>query len=510
MFDSLIAALNESLKNPENERTVLEQGERLSSLQGQEFEELFRRLVEFATENQERPWTRIVILLFSQLPLIPLKSAFSSVCRDIVVKLYDLCPANDMLRNQLLGILAQMGSFDEWADLICSNPPETAEGIEAAFIPLVKDGSKGIDEHLLMRLVTEATNNKTVAASIYELANHEFRIGNISQHPLANRTEQMTGLVGAVIGKLAMIEEGNLPAGTEPEQISRIVQESVSLIIALIDSLALLNVEQAAGKMVQAIQLKHRRIQVEAAAALAKMGDDAGKRKLLEMAEHPVVRPRVIAYAKELGFEKDISLEHRGPIATAETALALWLSQGEQMGLAPTAMKLVDQRELYWPSYEDPISCFLFQFEYGSGDNAYRNVGISGPVTHAFTADINDLPVTDHYSAFAGWQTISDEIFIVPAERAEKLMSVETDRLKRKMAEQPIDECEIQVVISFFSENALVATGKRDEMAGTLIVEDDLASWIEQGNSDAPIDWQLALEIWKGRKLLTNFNPAFS
>ena len=137
--------------------------------------------------------------------------------------------------------------------------------------------------------------------------------------------------------------------------------------------------------------MRHRRIQVEAAAALARLDDEQGQKQLLEMVKHPAVRPRVIAYADELGLSNEISLEHTGPIAEAESQLALWLSQPQQMGFAPTSMELVDQRELYWPSYEDPIASFLFSFEYGSGENAFRNIGISGPLTHAFTADLKVL-----------------------------------------------------------------------------------------------------------------------
>ena len=57
----------------------------------------------------------------------------------------------------------------------------------------------------------------------------------------------------------------------------------------------------------------------------------------------------------------------------------------------------------------------------------------------------------------------------------------------------------------------MVATGINEAgETGTWVVDADGNDWIGRGNESAPVDWQLALEIWKGRKLLTNFNPTFS
>ena len=39
-----------------------------------------------------------------------------------------------------------------------------------------------------------------------------------------------------------------------------------------------------------------------------------------------------------------------------------------------------------------------------------------------------------------------------------------------------------------------------------MILNEEQADWIEAGNPDAPIDWQLALDIWRGQRLLANFN----
>ena len=135
-------------------------------------------------------------------------------------------------------------------------------------------------------------------------------------HPAASRVAELRGLLGNLVGQMSKIEEGSLPPDVEPAKIAEIIGDSVALIVALCDALAIMKDEQSIGKLHQAMGLKHRRIQTEAAAALITLGDDAGKETLLKLVEHPVARLRVLAYARELDFESDISLEHRGDIAS--------------------------------------------------------------------------------------------------------------------------------------------------------------------------------------------------
>ncbi len=66
-----------------------------------------------------------------------------------------------------------------------------------------------------------------------------------------------------------------------------------------------------------------------------------------------------------------------------------------------------------WPSYTEPQTCYLFRFTYPLSNGQYTNVGIAGPVVHAFNADMAELPELDIYAAFAGWQAEHPEIFEV-------------------------------------------------------------------------------------------------
>jgi hypothetical protein len=219
---------------------------------------------------------------------------------------------------------------------------------------------------------------------------------------------------------------------------------------------------------------------------------------------------RVLAYAEELGLSKEISLELQGELATAESHLAIWLSEPKQMGLAPSKLELVDQREYYWPSYEHPLQCYLFRFTYGSGDRTFTNIGICGPLTHAFAADVQPLSIDDIYAAFAGWQTVHNDIFQMTVAQAQKSFSNDFRRLESSLKSSEADDAEIESVGSFFGDLVLIASATQEDEPGTLIVESETTHWIPAGNPKAPIDWQLAYSIWQGRQLLASFNRSES
>ena len=75
---------------------------------------------------------------------------------------------------------------------------------------------------------------------------------------------------------------------------------------ALCDAIALIGDTDKTTALFQAMDLAHRRIQAEAAAALVRLGIEAGSQRLGGLAEEPSVRLRVLAYAEELGILSEI------------------------------------------------------------------------------------------------------------------------------------------------------------------------------------------------------------
>ncbi len=429
-----------------------------------------------------------------------------------VETLYRLTPPTSDLRNHLLRWLAipeLPDTREVWTALICDDPPEHRLGIVLAFAPMMQAGFVP-DPKMLDELLNRATSHSQIAPAVFDLFNYYFRNGKTETHAVEKRAEPLNDLLGQLAEQLGRIEEGNIPANLDAAQMNQLVSDSVALIVALCDTFSLLEFEAAIPQLHRALQLRHRRVQTEAAAALARLGDDAGKQTLIALAQQPVARLRVLAYAEELNFTNEISLELQGEIALAESHLAIWLAEPDQMGLAPSAIELVENREMYWPSYEHPVQCYLFKYSYGKGDTAHSNVGICGPLTHAFAADLRHLSKEEMYAAFAGWQTIHQEIFQMSFNKAQQAFPNDLRRLQGALKDDELEDVNAQIIGSFFGEMVLIATAKCKGETGTVVVDSHDSNWFESGNPEAPIDWQMAYSIWQGKQLLSKFNQSES
>ena len=438
---------------------------------------------------------------------------FSDQVLNTWESVYRALPVASNLRNYILALLVTCPTtpaLSRWKLLLCQEPPQYRLGIAIAFAPLLRSNIS-FEPSFFDDLLAHAIGHLPVAAAVLDLANFAFRNQRVESHPAISRAAQLTELLGHLVQQMARIEEGNAPAGQDPQDVSQTVSDAVALIIPLCDAIGLMKYHEATGKLLQVLELRHRRLQTEAAAALARMEDENGKNALIGLAEHANVRLRVLAYSKELGFEDEISLEHRGEISIAESHLVTWLAEPAQMGIAPSDVELHDCRDLSWPSYDHPVQCYLMKFRYGT---QLSNVGIVGPVTHAFSADISHLDLSEQYAAFAGWQTVHEEIFVLPIERARQALAGITQRLESRLDQVQRDEvipwkqfesaAEPVALGGFFGEYQLVVTAPK---VGTLILDDHGHSWFDSGSDLAPIEWELALEIWRGIRLLKNFNP---
>jgi hypothetical protein len=291
-----------------------------------------------------------------------------------------------------------------------------------------------------------------------------------------------------------------------PHDLSVQVDQCVAYAVSLCDALALIGNPSAIGLLHATMELKHRRLRCEAAAALAALGDEHGKATLLAMAADPASRLRVVAYAKELGLTQRVAPEYRRPDALAAAELALFLAQPTQIGIPPAACELVDRRELFWPGFEEPVECFLLRYTYRLGDREFSNIGIVGPLTHALAADLQDLPVDDIYACFAGWQAEHEEIVEHDVSRLAPAQRVEVDRLQRKAHDRGFDSIQPLKLARFFGEKVLVATANREGHPGVIVVDQSDVHWYHATATSRPYGPVEAYNIFKGRRLLRSFN----
>ena len=200
-----------------------------------------------------------------------------------LVALYEQLGTSSRARAQLLALLAQSDepeSIDTLAALLIDDPPAEDADIVQALAPLFrKPAPLGLFPRVLAALA-----HPPLAAPILDLANFVTRERLVAEHPAADRSRQLIVLLGEIIQGLARLEESPPEPGASAVDLSRQVAAHVALAVGLCDALAQIGDQQAVGKLHQALALRHRRLRTEAAAALARLGDEDGRRELVALA----------------------------------------------------------------------------------------------------------------------------------------------------------------------------------------------------------------------------------
>jgi hypothetical protein len=414
-------------------------------------------------------------------------------------------------RGQLLAWLATGATdaeLDLLGNLLLDDPPTDDQDVVQALAPLFQ--RQRVQAARLFPRLLRAISSPALAAPVVDLANYLTRNGIVSKHPAAECALELTNLLGELSQTLLRLEERPDTFGDSPQELSRRVARGVALAVSLCDALALIGDKAAVGKLYQALRVGHRRLRTEAAAALARLGEGQGANELAQLAAEPIARLRVLAYAEELGIRGKIDTQYATPEARAEAELCVWLAEPTQYGVPPTSCELFDQRKQHWPGFDQPVDCYLFQFQYvvtlESGEQSFSNIGIAGPLVHAFVADLGDLPAEDIYAAFAGWHAQHEEIREYDVERLSQSEQLEVERLKRRLHDDGYSAIEAQRMGYFFGEKALVASAQRQSVPGIAVVDFQSTSFFPQRHSRHPLGADEAYSIYKGRKLLKVFN----
>jgi hypothetical protein len=291
--------------------------------------------------------------------------ADASALTPIIEGLYRELGPPSRARAQLLAWLAIGGSsaeLDALAQLLIDDPPGDDQDVVQALAPLFQRRRAEVVQ-LFPRLFA-ALSHPAIAAPVVDLANYLTRERLVPRHPAADRAAELANLLGEVVQSLLRMEERPDEQGDSPQELSRRVARGVALAVSLCDALAQIGEPRVVGKLNQALEVRHRRVRTEAAAALARLGEKRGHEVLIELAAEPVARLRVLAYADELGITDRLDPQFVTPAARAEAELSVWLAEPTQYGLPPTSCELFDHRRQHWPGFDEEVDCFLFRFQY--------------------------------------------------------------------------------------------------------------------------------------------------
>lgn len=380
-------------------------------------------------------------------------------------------------------------------ELLLAQPPvDWADG-SLSLAPLMQSKTWRVED--VFPKLLESTSPAVLAPAL-DVANYAVRSRSLPQHPAQGELGTLLRLMGGLVNQLGMLEENPTQFGTSVSAIQKILFDSVSLCVSLCHTFGLAGSQDAIGKLTQATRLSHRRIRTEAAFALAKLGDKKGQELLIELAADFSSRQRALAYAEELGIEDRIDERWTTAAALAESRLANWLAQNEQMGISPSRMELLDQRTLDWPGFEQPQECFLFRFEYDLQDSIYSNVGFSGPMCHTFSQDLADISLDDTYAIFVGWDIDHPDAFEVAPNSLDARIQERMNRLIETLPDQ-LQLVETLLCVSFFEHFGILARVLLNEELRIALVSEDDRVTCEPFTTKNQADPMLTYWLWRGR-----------
>ena len=412
---------------------------------------------------------------------------------------------------QMLAAQPDEESIDLLAELLSHSPPDDWQQVGLALSPLWQADGDTL-ELFFDRFDAHSLHPSTLAILI-DLAGYSMRKGKLTEHPWQTRQTELVSLLSNVCQRLQMLEREPARFGDDVKQVQRVLNDSVALTVSLCDALGMIGDRQhAPAALLQAMQLSHRRIQSEAAAALVRLGVAEGQERLIALASDPAARLRAVSYAEELGCADKIDPTLREPWALAEAELASWLTSPEQFGIPPQRIELVDSRTLFWPGYEEPQACYLFRYEYDLPSGQIANLGIAGPATHAFTVDVTRLPLDDVYAIFAGWQVEHENIFEIPMTQLNVAQRSEADRLVACLLDQQLVVTQPIALTFFLGEVALIAEvepleGQAGSSRGFALSDGIETLHFRSPRGSIGLTPAMIVSLYRGRKLLRTFNP---
>lgn len=457
-----------------------------------------------STPLQERAWGQLLQVL---TPFLCGEPSWQPDYLEPLIEIYQLLGKSSDSRHQLLHTCAHVADpacLTAIADLLSTDPPGSSTAVGIVLAPLFQKNDLPYT-YLFPRLL-DGLEHPAVAAATLDLANHLVRENQVSRHPAVERRENLEDILRHLNRRMEHLAENPGEAEQSAQQTNAMVVESIALMISLCDSLALIGNPSSIAPLRQTLDLPHRRLQVESAAALARLGDEHGIHSLLRLAEEPVVRLHVLAYAQELELADQVDPDYLTDNARAAGHLALWLSQDQQMGIPPTDLDCIDQRTLFWPGYNEPVDCFLLRYRFQLGEAIYSNLGIVGPVTHSFTANLENLPIDDVYAIFAGWHAEHEDIFEQDVTQLNTMQEAAVQRYREILVNLGYSDVTPQLWATFLGDQILITSAVQNGSLGIAITDGHDTFWHPSSKNDRPLSTDDVYNLFKGRKLLQTFN----
>jgi len=436
-------------------------------------------------------------------------ASLAAIDPGLVVRVQSSLPDECINRFLLLHLLAMAKtdrSLEALVAILVNDPPSGWMEVAHVLSPLMQSRHWSLDA-VFPRLL-DGVVYPSLVTPVIDVANFATRTGIAKTHPAVGRVDLLNRLLGAVTGQLERFEADPSSLGDDVKTVQDRLSQAVSLSVTLCDALGLIGDATSRPRLADALHLRHRRVQCEAAGALARMRDSDGRERLVLLASEPSARLRVIAYAEELGIADDIDPQYRTESAIAESEVAIWLTQPDRFGVPPTSVDTIDQRRMMWPGFEDPVDCFLVRFSYDLGQRQYSNIAIAGPTVFALTCDVADMQIDDIYAIYAGWQAEHDEIFTLAPTHFNAGQTRVAEQFKTLLGRAEYEDLKPELFGVFLDEHAVVFSAMRDDKPCRVLTDGLEIIPTPVAGRARPLEPVDVWNLFKGRKILRTFNPA--
>lgn len=426
---------------------------------------------------------------------------------DQLAALYGQLTHQHAVRWQLLRTLATLGSdaaITALVEALVGDPPPSRREIDLVYAQLWRHPQ--LPTSLIYPQLLAALAHPQQAALVLELANHLYRAQGERPHPCTARGAQLERLFVGLVDELNRLEKHPAEFARTTEELSQIVERSTNLAAALADALGLIGAPTAIEALEKAIEVRHRRVQAEAAAALARLGDRKGVERLVKLAHDAVIRTRATAYLEEAGAIDELPPELRTKPAQAEGELVARLAQPQQYGLPPNFVELFDHRRLRWPGFREAVDCFLFRFRYQFPGRSFEGIAMAGPLVHHLPLDFGPLAPFDIYAVYCGWHVEHAEIRRIGVDA---LAPADVDayaELKAEAAERGFQVHLPLELVHFFGTPIWFLDVARDAQTGVLVVSEGQFVFHPLAGTPRSLGANEIFYLEIGRRILGHFN----
>ncbi|MFM7562122.1 MAG: hypothetical protein ACKO81_03700 [Planctomycetota bacterium] len=248
-------------------------------------------------------------------------------------------------------------------------------------------------------------------------------------------------------------------------------------------------------------------VQLEAAWAAGRNGDEQGLRLLARATLSLDLSVRAKQYLEELEREDLIPEEAKAPDFSAKAEFSDWLQHPNELGVAPDEVEIIDRRELKWPPEMQPRTVWLVRYFLRDSlglDPDDVGCGLVGSGTWCFfDPEMLRRPPEDIYAIHCGWEMEQADLIEVQEADSPEL-SAELLKLLKSPIENPslLASARVASKLKLPSRKVYIAKGKVDGVEGWMLFSDLETVWYPKTEHPESTSAETILRLHLGGQIL--------